>query len=147
METRKISIDGHIVEFYKENGDEKFRFRIVNEEKLTEKLLDNCKTKRVKEKNIKYAIKGIREKLSNIKKGIGLQNKLTTQNPIVELSERIQKIFGENITSEVIEKSGPDHCPTVKVRITLPNGISATDCGSNQRIARQKAAEQLLEII
>lgn len=146
METRKFSIDGHIVEFYKENGDEKFRFRIVNEENLTEKLLGSCKTKRIKEKDIKYAIKGIREKLWDIK-AVGLQNKPTAQNPIVELSEKIQKIFGENITSEVIEKSGPDHCPIVRVRITLPNGISATDCGSNQRIARQKAAKQLLETI
>lgn len=67
------------------------------------------------------------------------------ENPIVTLSEKVQSRYGKNIETEVLGKTGPDHCPTVEVKITLPNGMFATAKANNQKLARQKAAEQLLK--
>lgn len=56
-------------------------------------------------------------------------------------------MYGENIQTEVLGKSGQDHCPTIKVRITLPNGVYRDAIGSNQKIAKQKAAKYLLDYL
>lgn len=44
------------------------------------------------------------------------------ENPIIRLGELTQRYYGKNIETEVIGKTGADHCPVVKVRITMPNG-------------------------
>jgi dsRNA-specific ribonuclease len=99
-------------------------------------------TKRVKEKDIKYAVKGIFEKIE--------QNLLITKiqtemnNPIVELAEKVQKKFRKNMVTRVIGKEGADHNPTITVEIELPNGIIYKASGNNQKIAKQKAAEKAL---
>lgn len=67
------------------------------------------------------------------------------KNPIIKLSETCQRLYGENIIAEVLGKTGPDHCPVVKVRITLPNGEYEEAVGGNQKVAKQKAAKRLLE--
>lgn len=66
-------------------------------------------------------------------------------NPIVVLSEMCQKLFGANITTEVIGKRGPDHEPLIAVSITLPGGEVFHGSGLNQRKARRDAAEKALE--
>jgi len=66
-------------------------------------------------------------------------------NPIIELSELCQKRFGANILATVLSKKGPDHCPTITVQIELPNGRKYTASGDNQKLAKQKAAENALE--
>lgn len=67
------------------------------------------------------------------------------QNPIIELNELCQAKFGDSITSEVLGKTGPDHCPTVSVVITLPTGEEFKASGSNKRVAKQSAAIEALK--
>lgn len=65
MTNIKFTKNGITLVFYKKLGDEKFSFLVKEKEELTEKLIKSVKTKRVKEKNIKYAVKGIFEKIEN----------------------------------------------------------------------------------
>lgn len=129
--------------FYKKDGDKKFSFYIESEEELTKRLLSTVKTKRVKESNIRFAVSGIFNLIEN--------NLLTTKkqtemekNPIIELSEFIQRQFGESIETRVTGKSGPDHAPTISVEIELPDGRIFKASGTNKRIAKQRAAEKAL---
>ncbi len=66
-------------------------------------------------------------------------------NPIVLLSEKCQKMYGENIVTEVIGKTGMDHCPVIEVAIYLPNGREYRAKGSNKKEAKQKAASIALQ--
>lgn len=150
---KKFSQNGKTIVFYQKEGDEKFSFLIENEPELTEKLLNSVKTKRVKERDIHYAIKGIFEKLVDIlnedfdeyKKSINqIRNQNIMENPIVVLAERSQKRWGSNIETTVLGKTGPDHMPTVSVQIELPDGRIFKSSGVNQKEAKQKAALQAL---
>lgn len=67
------------------------------------------------------------------------------ENPIVKLSELVQRIYGSSLQTEVLGKTGPDHCPTVKVKITLPNGKYEIATGGNQKEAKKLAAQRLLK--
>ncbi|PJI25948.1 putative dsRNA-binding protein [Prevotella intermedia] len=67
------------------------------------------------------------------------------ENPIIRLGELTQRYYGKNIETEVIGQTGPDHCPEIKVRITMPNGEYEEATGSNKKVAKQKAAERLLK--
>ena len=66
IKMKKFSQNGKTIVFYQKEGDEKFSFLIENEPELTEQLLANVSTKRVKEKDIRYAVKGIFEKIAVI---------------------------------------------------------------------------------
>jgi dsRNA-specific ribonuclease len=140
---KKYSQNGKTIVFYQKENDEKFSFLIENEPELTEQLLANVSNKRVKEKDIKFAVKGIFEKIENnlLIKNL---NEMNT-NPIVELAEKIQKRFGANIETRVTNKVGADHCPVISVEIELPNGEIFTASGKNKKEAKQKAAEIALK--
>lgn len=58
-----IAIAGYAIEFYYKAGDEKLSFRVKGSERLTEKLLKNCKTKRIDPLDISYCISGIKKKI------------------------------------------------------------------------------------
>lgn len=62
-------------------------------------------------------------------------------NPIVELSEIIQRMYGENLEFSKPIKEGADHCPRITVTLTLPNGKEFTATSTNQKLARQAAAK------
>jgi hypothetical protein len=141
---KKFSQNGKTIVFYQKKGDEKFSFLIENEPELTEQLLANVSNKRVKEKDIRFAIKGIFEKIENNLLTIKNLNEMNT-NPIVELAEKIQKRFGANIETRVTNKVGADHSPIISVEIELPNGDIFTASGINQKEAKQKAAREALE--
>ena len=66
-------------------------------------------------------------------------------NPIVELAELVQRQYGKNIETRVINKTGADHCPVITVEIELPNGEIFTASGKNKKEAKQKAAREALE--
>lgn len=66
-------------------------------------------------------------------------------NPIIELSELVQKQFGQSIKTSVVSKTGPDHCPTVFAKIELPNSNTFTAAGSNKKVAKQIAAKKALK--
>lgn len=140
---KKFSQNGKTIVFYQKEGDEKFSFLIENEPELTEQLLANVSNKRVKEKDIRFAVKGIFEKIENNLLTIKNLNEMNT-NPIVELAEKIQKRFGANIETRVTNKVGADHCPVISVEIELPNGDIFTASGINQKEAKQKAAKEAL---
>lgn len=66
-------------------------------------------------------------------------------NPIVQLSEAIQKQTGKNIISEVIKITGVLHSPTISVEIRLPDGRVFRGTGANQKTAKQEAALKALK--
>ena len=64
--------------------------------------------------------------------------------PIVELATKIQKRYGENITSRIVDISGEPHCPIVTVEIELPNGDVYQASDMNKKLAKNKAAKEAL---
>ncbi len=147
MKTEKrFSQKGKTIVFYQRDGDQKFSFLVENDPMLTAFLLANCKTKRVAEDKIGYAVKGIFEKLENgLEKTEPFLN--GDENPIVTLSQFCQKKWGKNITTEVVSKTGPDHAPVVRVLLTLPSGLQFYAEAGNQKIARQNAAFEALTFL
>ena len=139
---KEFNQNGITLVFYQKPQDEKFSFLVKDNEELTNQLLNSVSTKRVKEKEIKYAVKGIFEKIEN--NLLMTKNKNQMENPIVELAEKCQKIFRESMITRVIGKEGADHNPTITVEIELPNGKVYVASGINQKIAKQKAAEKAL---
>jgi dsRNA-specific ribonuclease len=138
---KEFNQNGITLVFYQKPADEKFSFLIKDNEELTEQLIANVSTKRVKEKDIKYAVKGIFEKIEqNL-----LVNKNQMESPIEVLGLKCQKKWGKNIHTELISCTGPSHNPLIKVKITLPNGkIYFAEGYKNQKILRQEAAEKAL---
>lgn len=140
----KLRNSGYTVVFYRKEGDKKLSFFIENEPELTKKVLNSVKTKRVKQEAIKFILPALDELIinNNFKTPSVMNN-----NPIVELAETIQKLYGQNLEFTSPIKDGPDHCPTVTVSLLLPNGKKYTASGSNQKIARQECAKQALKEI
>ena len=68
-------------------------------------------------------------------------------NPIVELSELVQRLTGKNIVTRVLSKSGPDHNPVITVEIELPDGAVYQAEGANKKVAKQEAAKIALEML
>lgn len=140
---KEFNCNGLTLIFYQKENDEKFSFLIKDEEELTEQLLATVKTKRVKEKDIKYAVDGIFNLINNdllIKK----ITKMEDSNPIIKLNELVQSQFKTSIKTEVLGKTGPDHMPTVYVQIILPDGRTYKASGRKKEIAKQKAAKMAL---
>ena len=140
----KLRNSGYTVVFYRKEGDKKLSFFIKNEPELTEKVLSSVKTKRVKQEAMKFILPALDDLIinNNFKTPSVMNN-----NPIVELAETIQKLYGQNLEFTTPIKDGPDHCPKVTVSLLLPNGEKYTASGSNQRIARQECAKQALKEI
>ena len=139
---KEFTQNGLTLVFYQKPNEEKFSFLIKDNEELTTQLLLNVSNHRVKEKNIKYAVKGIFEKIEqNL---LITKNKTEMNNPIVELAEKCQRIFRERMVTRLTGKTGADHNPTITVEIELPNGKVYQASGINQKIAKQKAAEKAL---
>lgn len=67
------------------------------------------------------------------------------ENPIVTLSELVQRTYGANIETRVAGKSGADHCPTIFVEVELPNGKLYTASGRNQKEAKKEVCLKALE--
>ncbi len=137
---KEFTNNNNTLVFYKKEGDEKYSFYIKDNSELTELLLSNVSTKRIRENKIKYAVKGIFEKINN-----ELLVKLNTiENPIVELAEKAQKMYGSNIEAKIVGKCGDNCCPIIEVEIELPNGNTYRAKGTNQKIAKRNAAEKAL---
>lgn len=138
---KEFNQNGITLVFYQKPEDEKFSFLIKDNEELTTQLLLNVSNHRVKEKDIKYAVKGIFEK---IEQNLLPKNQTEMNNPIAELTEKVQRKFRESMVTRVIGKEGADYNPTITVEIELPNGKIYKASGINQKIAKQKAAEKAL---
>lgn len=150
MDSIKKIINGVKVEFYAENG--KYTVRVKDNEEATKKLLAACKHKAVRADKLHFFIKGIKEKIeAGVLDGEDVKNitleaaPQPNENPIIRLGELVQKIYGENIETEVLSVLGDDHCPLVTVRITLPSGDHETASAGNQKVAKQIAAKKLLK--
>lgn len=70
---------------------------------------------------------------------------MPTQNPVSKLGEIIQKMYGKNIETHVVSKTGPDHNPKLEVEVLLPNGKKYNGISSNRKKAACVAAEKALE--
>ncbi len=71
----------------------------------------------------------------------------TITNPITELNLYCQKVYRKSITTKVVKIEGEPHIPTITVEIRLPNGEVYKETASNQKIAKQLAAEKALQKI
>ena len=138
---KEFTKNGITLVFYQKPKDEKFSFLIKENEGLTELLLSNVSQKRIKEKDIFFAKIAIFEK---IEQNLLTRTQKQMNNPIIELSERCQRMFRESMVTRVVGKTGADHNPTITVEIELPNGNVYTASGMNQKIAKQEAAEKAL---
>lgn len=154
METSvKKVLNGVKCEFYL-TTDGKYTVRIKENEEATKKLLAACKHKAVRADKLHFFIKGIKEKIeAGVLDGEDVKNitleaaPQPNENPIIRLGELVQKIYGENIETEVLSVLGDDHCPLVTVRITLPDGEYETASAGNKKVAKKIAAKKLLDRI
>jgi len=140
--TKEFTQNGITLVFFKKENDSKFSFAIKGDDELTEKILEQTSTHRVKEGDIFFAKKAIFEKLKN--NMFSETKKINQTNPIVELSEFCQQYFGRNIETRVVGKTGSDHNPIITVEVELPDGRIFTASGMNQKLAKQKASENAL---
>ena len=145
---KMVGFQGYELLFYvNENGN--YTVRVLGDAEATEKLLAACKHKSVKPERLYFFIKGIKGKISaGVLKSKGFKAPFSwdkTQNPVIILGELVQKKWGRNITTEVIGKSGYDHCPTIEVAITLPNGRVVRATGDNKQEAKRAAAREILD--
>jgi uncharacterized Fe-S cluster-containing protein len=97
---QKVTINGTtlFIEFYQKKQNVNLSFRVLNsdekiDEDLTISLLDLCKQKTVKEKDINYAIKGITDKLKTI----------ITQQPLYEVKLCNEELFPNKTKKEVYQ--------------------------------------------
>lgn len=145
---QQFTRNGISLTFYRKEPYGPFYFEIANNPELTQKLLDSVKTKAIQEKKIRYALDGIFSKIKEIQNGnFTPKPQISNQNPIVELGLISQRKWGANIVTEVLDKIGADHEPTILTCITLPNSMQFTGYGSNQKIAKQNAANEALEYL
>lgn len=143
------TLHGIEVEFYQQEHG-KYTCRVKNDPKSTRLLLDSCKTKAVRADRLHFFIKGIAEKIESGVLSGQKQAPIPAPpigNPIIVLSELVQKHFVRSLEARVIAKNGQDHCPTITVSIVLPDGTEERASGCNQREAKQKAARRLLESV
>jgi len=140
--TKEFTQNGITLVFFKKENDNKYSFAIKGDDELTEKILEQTSTHRVKEGDIFFVRKAIFEKLKN---NMFSETKKTNQtNPIVELSEFCQQQWGRNIETRVVGKTGSDHNPIITVEVELPDGRIFTASCMNQKLAKQKASENAL---
>ena len=143
---KQLRQSGYTLCFYHKENDPKLSFFIENEPELTALVMDNVKTKRVKQKDVNCVVKAIDELVFNhsLKPKTGVDmNKFS--NPIVALSEMVQAKTGTSLVKTVVEKRGSDHAPIVTAGFILPNGVKCTATAANQKEARKIAAELILE--
>ena len=139
---KEFTRNGITLCFYQAPEDEKYQFIVKGNKPLTQLLLANITQKRISLKDIHYAAQGIFAKIE--------QNLLTVNNleemgnPIIDLAETVQGVYGESIITRVTGKTGPDHNPIVSVEIELPDGRIFSAQGINQRMAKQDAAKKAL---
>jgi hypothetical protein len=134
---KEFTQNGITICFYQKPGDEKYSFLVKGNHQLTDMLLKSVSTKRVSFKGIHFAQKALFEKIES-----GQLAEINTEsNPVVELSELVQKRYGESIQTRVTGTNGSSHNPIVSVEIELPNGDVFKASAANQRLAKQKAAQ------
>jgi ribonuclease-3 len=71
-------------------------------------------------------------------------------DPISQLNEAGQRIFNNLPIYTLVKKSGPDHDPEFKVRVTIVVGkktYKRTADGKSKQIAKEKAAKNLYQFL
>lgn len=118
-----------------------YRYKYRNIAKKTLKEIYKSESKHLFRRCLDYP------EFFNLKKEkdlLTIKKTVKMKNPIIELSELVQRQYGRNIETRVTGKTGADHMPTVSVEIELPDGRIFQANGTNKRIAKQKAAEKAL---
>ncbi|MDR0691488.1 MAG: hypothetical protein LBF69_00445 [Prevotellaceae bacterium] len=143
MKITKNVVNGITLTFT-EDGD---KFKISSEDPQLQQWIEERKTRRVKQSEIHFAVDAAKKFLeTGIAQGQGRYNPCNEeyQNPIIELAEKCQRKWGKSIITNVLGKTGPDHCPVVKVSIILPNRREYLAVGNNQKVAKEIAARKAL---
>ena len=142
MEIIKIEIiKGYAIEFYRLEGESKLRFRVQDNEKLTQALLAHCTSKTVKEDKMRFAINGLRDK---IEQGILDPANFQTVKPQVlsedyctRLNLYVQKQWRESVVFETIPKGYE-----TLVELTMPDGRYFSATATNKKLAKQLLCEK-----
>ncbi|HNW52021.1 MAG TPA: hypothetical protein PKH79_13125 [Prolixibacteraceae bacterium] len=72
-----------------------------------------------------------------------LNSSIACENPVVQVNEFSQEMYGQNIKFE-ITNVGDQLTPNIKAVLSTPWGLFEA-YGTNQRVAKSKAAEVALE--
>ncbi|MDR1652889.1 MAG: hypothetical protein LBS01_04455 [Prevotellaceae bacterium] len=126
------------------------KLEMSSENRKLQNWIDSRKKRNIKPDEIYFAVKAAKEYLkTGIAQGKGRNNPNATvyDNPIIELAEKCQSIWGKPIITEVTGKTGQDHCPIISVKIMLPNGRIFVSSAGNQKAAKAKAATNALFIL
>lgn len=138
----RFTENDHTILFYQKENDAKYSFEIEGEEELTQWLLSNVKTKRIREKDLRYAKEGIFKKIKEypgVADALTLTtNKSTEKSPVSRLNEFCLARYKRPMKCRslgVDTNSGLFH-----VQIELPNGAIYEDYNINKRMAKNFAA-------
>lgn len=139
MKIRRFKLGSHILEFYRTDDDVKYRFRIMKNEILTQKILSRVKTKRVKGKSIHYAVRGLRELISEFESDTTIPQ--IKEDAITILGEKCKKKFGEFPEYSLLGFSDNEE----NVLVMLPDESSAEGYGSTYEEAAEDAVKNYLK--
>ena len=127
------------IRFYPDN--EKYRFEIEGNKGLSDWLVSTFKSKRVKERDIKYVVDAIAERLQvgNHKPKTVVQDRVTGLEVVSQMNLICQDRWGENpiFDSDVCENG-------FIVTLTLPNAEVFSCTAASKREARREASKSAL---
>jgi hypothetical protein len=142
----KQNVSGNITITFAHEGDGKYSFRSENER--LQAWIATQQAQRVSFNDIHYMVETARNYIKTSVRGSGrIRPERSAENPVQVLNERCQQIWRRNMSTIVVGLEGEDHCPTVYVEITLPDGRTFEGKADNQRQARVVAAKKALESI
>jgi ribonuclease-3 len=85
--------------------------------------------------------------LADVGDGRPLRPSSHAPDPKSELQRQVQALTGELPVYRVLEIVGPEHRPSFRVEVVLPDGLTREGAGSSKQAAEQEAALQALEAL
>ena len=143
---KEFTENGITIKFYREGNDKKYRFKVSNNDELTDAILSKVKTHRVPERGIRYAKIALFDLIWSGELNVPTQKKesVAYENPVTELNLRVQKQYRESIVFNKLSKEGEDHNPICTVELSLPNGKTYTGIGGSFKRANTDASKKAL---
>lgn len=129
----------YYIRFYPDN--EKYRFEIVDNKSLSNWLVSTFKSKRIKERDIKYVVDAIADRLQvwNHKPKTVVQDRITGLEVVSQMNLICQDRWGENPVFD------SDVCGNgFIVTLTLPNAETFSCTAASKREARREASKLAL---
>jgi hypothetical protein len=140
--------DAELVFTETESGSD--MFTMSSPDAALQRWIDTRRTQRLRSDKIRYAVDAAMSFAeTGVAEGRGrrLSEEVRNSNPVVELHEKCQAEWRRPFVAKVVGVYGEAHCPTIKVRIELPDGKSFTEIGSSKKHAMQDAAREALSYL